>query len=236
MRWGQPRTIIRRSGAVHHTAFRAPPGRRVADDEPIRWRSGDSNPRTQSRPAFIHAKASRKESFCSASALHDVASQAIKNLPHLRPMTVLPLNRSRWGRRWSSGHVTGTTHRLRYGQFGSSDHMWRHISGHVTAPDVDREVWPVLGKALSKQTLQEQAAMRQPTPPRRSKCSRCCRRPEVPSRGWGAVADLPFAVNRMEMPAAIYARGGSHLWRPGGATKGIPLTNGFCRFAVTCAG
>ena len=81
---------------MHHTAFRAPPGRRVADDEPIRWRSGDSNPRTQSRPAFIHAKASRKKSFCSASALHDVASQAIKNLPHLQPMTVLPLNRSRW--------------------------------------------------------------------------------------------------------------------------------------------
>jgi hypothetical protein len=170
---------------VHHTAFRAPPGRRLADDEPIRWRSGDSNPRTQSRPAFIHAKASRKESFCSASALHDVASQAIKNLPHLQPMTVLPLNRSRWGRRWSSGHGTGTTHRLRYGQVGSSDHMWRHISGHVTAPDVDREVWPVLGKALSKQTLQEQAAMRQPTPPRRSKCSRCCRRPGVPSRKLG---------------------------------------------------
>ena len=122
---------------MHHTAFRAPPGRRVADDEPIRCSSGNSNPGLS--PAFIHAKASRKESFCSASALHDVASQAIKNLPHLRPMTVLPLNRSRWGRRWSSGHVTGTTHRLRYGQFGSSDHMWRHISGHVTAPDVERE-------------------------------------------------------------------------------------------------
>ena len=33
---------------MHHTASRAPPGRRVADDEPIRGSSGDSSPRTQS--------------------------------------------------------------------------------------------------------------------------------------------------------------------------------------------
>lgn len=38
------------------------------------------------RVVFMHAKASRDRRLYSASALHDVASQAIKNLTYLQPL------------------------------------------------------------------------------------------------------------------------------------------------------
>ena len=72
------------------------------------------------RIALVHAKASTKTHHCSASALHDVASQAIKNLQYLQPLAVAPMDRSRWMRKWSAKpHVTGTTYRLRHGGFSS---------------------------------------------------------------------------------------------------------------------
>jgi hypothetical protein len=118
---------------------------------------------TPRRVAFVHAKASSKKSYCSAGALHDVASQALKNLSHLQPLTVVPMDRSRWARKWAaSGHVTGTTYRLRYGAFGTSDAMWKHIRSHITNPDIDREVWIVLGKSMSKQRLQAEARKAKP--------------------------------------------------------------------------
>ncbi|MCU1694670.1 MAG: box helicase [Mycobacterium sp.] len=118
---------------------------------------------TPNRVAFIHAKAARKKSYCSASALHDVASQALKNLTHLQPLTNVPMKRGSWTKPWSSGHVSGTTYRLRHGSFDTSDAMWKHIRAHITDPDIDREVWIVLGKAMSKEKLQEQARKRRPS-------------------------------------------------------------------------
>lgn len=118
---------------------------------------------TPRRVAFVHAKASSNTSYCSASALHEVAAQALKNLSHLQPLTVVPMDRSTWTKKWAaSPHVTGTTHRLRYGTFGTSNAMWKHIRSHITNPDVDREVWIVLGKSMSKQKLQAEARKAQP--------------------------------------------------------------------------
>lgn len=117
---------------------------------------------TPNRVAFVHAKASKETSYCSASALHEVAAQALKNLTHLQPLTIVPVDRSRWGRPWASGHVTGRTHRLRYGTFDTSNAMWKHISSHITDPNVEREVWIVLGKSMSKQKLQVEARKAQP--------------------------------------------------------------------------
>lgn len=118
---------------------------------------------TPRRVAFVHAKAASQTSYCSASALHDVASQALKNLSHLQPLTVVPMDRTRWAKPWASGHVIGKTHRLRYGNFQTSDAMWKHIRSHITNPAVDREVWIVLGKSMSKQRLQTQSKKAKPT-------------------------------------------------------------------------
>jgi superfamily II DNA or RNA helicase len=120
------------------------------------------------RVAFVHAKASKDTHRCSASALHDVASQAIKNLPHLQPLSVAPMDRNLWAKPWSApSHVQGETNRLRHGSFGSgekaSEEIWSHLRSRIQAPDTEREVWLVLGNALSKGELTTQAAKRKPT-------------------------------------------------------------------------
>lgn len=117
------------------------------------------------RVVFAHAKASRITHRCSASALHDVAAQAIKNLHHLQPLSVAPMDRRQWTRPWSARpHVVGETYRQRYGVFESSEDMWKHICSRIQAPDTDREVWLVLGNGLSKEHLQVQASKRRPAP------------------------------------------------------------------------
>ncbi len=114
-----------------------------------------------SRVAFIHAKAASTARLCSASALHDVASQAIKNLPHLQPLADVGMQTGYWTRAWSAPpHVTGATRRLREGNLSSGHEMWRHIRKVVAAPDSEREVWLVLGQSLSKEALEKQVKPR----------------------------------------------------------------------------
>jgi superfamily II DNA or RNA helicase len=118
------------------------------------------------RAVFIHAKASRTTRSYSASALHDVASQAIKNLPHLQPLSEISMATAAWTRPWSARpHVTGATRRLRHGPFTSGPEMRKHIRSVVATPDSDREIWLVLGNALSKGELQRQANRRPPATP-----------------------------------------------------------------------
>lgn len=117
------------------------------------------------RVVFIHAKASGTTRLYSASALHDVASQAIKNLPHLQPLAETPMRTASWTRRWHAARVRGSTRRLRYGTFTSGPEMWKHIRSRIAAPDTDREVWLVVGSAMSKRELEAQASRRYPAKP-----------------------------------------------------------------------
>lgn len=118
---------------------------------------------TPRRIIFVHAKASSDTRYCAASVLHDVASQAIKNLLHLQPLAPAPMDTARWLTPWNARpHVSGTTHRLRHGDFRTRRQMSEHIRDHITAPDIEREVWLVIGNALSKRHLQEQAAKAPP--------------------------------------------------------------------------
>jgi hypothetical protein len=50
-----------------------------------------------------------RRDVCSASAL---PSQAIKKLPRWQPMSVLPMDRSRWKRHWTAPRVKGTIRHL----------------------------------------------------------------------------------------------------------------------------
>jgi superfamily II DNA or RNA helicase len=115
-----------------------------------------------SRVAFVHAKASGEPRYYSASALHDVASQAIKNLPHLQPLTEVRMNTATWTGQWSANGVAGKTHRRRQGAFASGPAMWKHIRSVVAVPASEREVWLVLGQSLSKSELIKQATKRPP--------------------------------------------------------------------------
>jgi hypothetical protein len=114
---------------------------------------------------FIHAKASPQTHHYGASALHAVAAQAIKNLHHLQPLTDTPMSTRTWTGMWSGApHVTGTTPRLRYGNFQSGPEMWKHIRRVVADPESDREVWLALGNSLSKARLEAEATRRPPAP------------------------------------------------------------------------
>ena len=60
--------------------------------------------------------------------------------------------------------MTGETHRLRHGSFRSSKAMWKHIRFRVQDPETSREVWLVVGNALSKSHLESQARKSKPAP------------------------------------------------------------------------
>ncbi|WP_460653939.1 DEAD/DEAH box helicase [Kribbella endophytica] len=115
------------------------------------------------RVAFIHAK-SGNGSKVSASALHEVVSQAVKNLLWLQPMTIDSPVKPYWDTRWKNSkdgeeHQAG---RIRVGDHKSGEKAWEHTRSVIVDPAADREVWLVLGAALSKSELE--AAVATPTP------------------------------------------------------------------------
>ena len=102
---------------------------------------------------FIHAKASAQTHLYSASALHDAASQVVKNLPYLQPLNEVRPRLSNWSRPWRAGGITGSTRRLRVGDYSSAVDMWARIRRVTSDPNGSREVWMVLGNSLSKEAL-----------------------------------------------------------------------------------
>ena len=114
------------------------------------------------RVVFVHAKASATTRIYSASVLHDVASQAIKNLHHLQPLVDSGMSTAGWMQAWRAPRVQGSTRRLRHGSFRSGPDIWKHIRSLVANPGSDREIWLVVGNALSKSELENQARRRAP--------------------------------------------------------------------------
>lgn len=114
------------------------------------------------RAAFIHAKAG-SGSKRSASALQEVASQATKNLLYLQPLTQQTPPVDAWAAPWKSGHVKGTTNRLRLGTQTTSEAMWARIRRELVDPNCEREVWLVVGAALSLSTLKAESKKDKPS-------------------------------------------------------------------------
>ena len=114
------------------------------------------------RVVFMHAKAG-SGSAVSASALHDVSSQAIKNLMYMQPLVEDRSKATNWTSRWRSRGVRGTAPRQRVGSFTSTDAIWQHIRDVICDPRAEREVWLVIGRALSRSALETQARRPQPS-------------------------------------------------------------------------
>jgi hypothetical protein len=141
---------------------------------------------TDQRVVFIHAKASTERRLYSASALHDVASQAIKNLHHLQPLVDSHMSTGGWMGNWSAPRVTGQTQRLRHGNFASGPAIWKHIRRRIADPNSAREVWLVVGNSLSKAELQRQADRRPPSRP----AAEALQAFSLLQTTWGAVSQL----------------------------------------------
>lgn len=105
----------------------------------------------------IHAKAFPTERRLSASALHDVTSQAIKNLAWLQPYQV---SRSadfrRWDTQWRSRPQGTVRSRIRRGGAITGVAAWNRIHGVLLDPQATREVWIVLGSGTSKDEFNRQ--------------------------------------------------------------------------------
>jgi hypothetical protein len=106
------------------------------------------------RVAFIHAKGNGKGNAktVSASAFHEVVSQATKNLRYLSVGNPESPKSDYWTNKWHK-----QTPRLRRGPtFKTGANYWRHINERVQSHAVDREVWVVVGASLSKKGLADQ--------------------------------------------------------------------------------
>jgi hypothetical protein len=114
------------------------------------------------RVVFMHAKAGSGTAV-SASALHDVSSQAMKNLMYLQPLAEERPKAKNWTTRWRSPHVDGTATRQRVGAFPSTDAMWQQIRSVISNPQAEREVWLLIGRSLSRSALEAQARRPQPS-------------------------------------------------------------------------
>jgi superfamily II DNA or RNA helicase len=114
------------------------------------------------RVVFMHAKASGPRRQVSASALHDVASQAIKNLPYLQPLSEEQPKSKNWASRWKAKGVTGTVRRKRVGTPAGTPALWAHLRGVISDPQAEREVWLLLGRSLSLAALSREAGRPHP--------------------------------------------------------------------------
>ena len=106
--------------------------------------------------AFIHAKAQRGDgSRLSAANLTDVCGQAQKNLRELRLFEDPTATREeRWSRPWQGGKLGEVRSRLRLGA-GTGAEAWEKLRAWVEDPSVEREVWLIVSRTLSKQALEE---------------------------------------------------------------------------------
>jgi len=105
---------------------------------------------TDRKIVFIHAKHGRGRRV-SASALHDVVAQALKNLGVLSPGGATPSRLSHWHRKakWSKSKIK------RWIRGGSAlptrKDLWQHIRNEILDhPHGTKEVWLVVGKTLNR--------------------------------------------------------------------------------------
>jgi superfamily II DNA or RNA helicase len=114
--------------------------------------------------AACHAKAKKTASHVSASHLHDVCSQATKNIGYLSPYTTLtPSNITRWDGYWTAPKVEGTVaNRVISPQGDNAEAVWEKIKRITQDPNSDKQVWIVLGQILSKNRFLENIVRESP--------------------------------------------------------------------------
>jgi superfamily II DNA or RNA helicase len=112
------------------------------------------------RVVMVHCKGTNRPHSYGASPLHVVCSQAVKNCGTLNPFNpAKPVNVKRWHEPWKSPAVTGSvTSKIRRGgrgrkDAGFGDRLWRRFDVCLRNPNIEREVWLILGATLSRKDL-----------------------------------------------------------------------------------
>jgi hypothetical protein len=115
------------------------------------------------RVVLVHAKAASSPSPTSASALHDVVSQALKNLPYLQPFEETKPPTGYWTRPWKAADK-GQIDRRRSGTYTNGSDVWKRLRAVIANPQSNREVWLVMGQALSVSRLRAELEKKKPAP------------------------------------------------------------------------
>ena len=122
------------------------------------------------RIVFVHAKAMSDDPGVSASKLHDVCSQAVKNLEFLRFGGSVMSGRARkWASPWKAATKKDkrddpgyeVTPRIRRGPTDSNEFN-KGIQALLLKPNTKREVWLALGGILSKTRFESQLSKNKP--------------------------------------------------------------------------
>ena len=116
------------------------------------------------RAVLIHAKASSDVHLCSAGALHEVCSQALKNLAYVTAFTSeapTGVRTRSWDGPWRGGSIGEVSRRIRRGEADALK-VWNVIRTTLNNPVADREVWLVLGQILSLENLTTRLAQSNP--------------------------------------------------------------------------
>jgi hypothetical protein len=115
------------------------------------------------RVIAMHLKAFSTPKKISASALHEVSSQALKNLGYLQPyVRDEPSNVERWSGRWDGGAIGRVDRRIRKGQATSGEEAWTQFRRALRDPKTSREVWLVLGQGPSRSLLLDECSKDDP--------------------------------------------------------------------------
>ncbi|MFD0325602.1 hypothetical protein [Lysobacter gummosus] len=120
--------------------------------------------------SLIHAKASKKRNHIGASPLHEICSQAVKNLGTLGLFTQLkPQQVDSWRKPWEGpsgeGRV-GKRVRIEKGVWKgkTGNELWQKIEVLLRSPETQREVVLVLGASLDVDRLYKEARSVSPRP------------------------------------------------------------------------
>jgi hypothetical protein len=109
---------------------------------------------SRGRVIAMHLKAFPEAKKISASALHEISSQALKNLGYLQPyVRDKPKNVPRWSGRWNGGAIGHVDHRIRRGEATTGGKAWKKFHSALRDPKTSREVWLVLGQGPPKSLL-----------------------------------------------------------------------------------
>ena len=115
------------------------------------------------RVIVMHLKAFPDQKRISASAFHEVSSQALKNLGYFEPYnSSLPSNLNRWSGSWRDGRIGTVAKRIRRGTAKTGPAAWDQIQTALRDPNTIREIWIVLGKGPPRFELEERSTE---TPP-----------------------------------------------------------------------
>ncbi|MCF7824827.1 MAG: DEAD/DEAH box helicase family protein [Candidatus Marinimicrobia bacterium] len=124
------------------------------------------------RVIFIHAKAKalsgNRKPKCSASGLHDVCAQAVKNLGYMAMFNDhKPSKLESWDNGWS-GKISKTytaqvDHRICHGS-GTPSELWEKFRATINNPMVDKQVWLFTGNLLSRKHFEIELKKGAPKP------------------------------------------------------------------------